>query len=102
MNHSETKLGLAIDLSRRIIECARQQEWPEVERLDRERMGLLEELFSGGAIDREDEATVAQLQSLSDLNDEALQLCARAKEAVMSDGRKLQRGKKAVSAYLKG
>ena len=100
MNPSDPKLGLAVDLSRQILGLAKQKNWPEVQRLDRERLQLLEEVFSGGSDKSNSEETAAQLRELIDLNNEAMDLCAQAKQNVLTEGRKIRQGKEAVAAYM--
>ncbi len=100
MTPSHSKLDLAIDLSRQIIELAQQKNWDEVQRLDRERMQLLEEIFSSKPDHSKDDKTAARLRELIDLNNEAMELCAQAKDGVLKEGRKIRQGKEAVAAYL--
>ncbi len=100
MTPSKSKLDLAIDLSRRIIGLAQQKDWAELQRLDRDRMQLLEEIFSSNPDHSQDDETAARLRELIDLNNEAMELCAQAKQGVLKEGRKIRQGKEAVAAYL--
>lgn len=100
MTPSDSKLSLAIDLSRQILELAKQKSWPEVQRLDRERLQLLEEAFSSNSDKSNDEETAAQLRELIGLNNEAMDLCTQARQNVLTEGRKIRQGKEAVAAYM--
>jgi hypothetical protein len=101
MTQPREKLSSAIDLSNRILELADAQEWAQVEQLDGERMELLKAVFSDPDLDRTDPEIRSQLQQVLQLNDQAVGICSNAREGLVSDGRKLQQGKEAVSAYLK-
>jgi hypothetical protein len=99
--HSEERLRLAIELGNRIIELAHLQDWSGIGQLDADRMKLLEEIFSDPDLDVADKEIRSQLQRLLQLNDEAVEICARTREALVVDGRKIRQGREAISAYLK-
>ena len=100
MTPSQSKLDLAIDLSRQILELAKQKDWPELQRLDRERLQLLEEVFSADPDHSKDDEIATRLRELIDLNNEAMDLCTQAKQNVLTEGRKIRQGKEAVAAYM--
>jgi len=99
MVYLQENIRLAVDLSRQIVSLAQQQDWPQMERLDHERMQLLKDIFSDQSLDSEEAGIKQQLQSIVDLNDEAMELCSQAKDDMLTDGRKLRRGKEAILAY---
>ncbi|MCP3671260.1 MAG: flagellar protein FliT [Gammaproteobacteria bacterium] len=99
MDHLQENIRLAVDLSRQIVDLAQQQDWPQMERLDQERMQLLKEIFSEQSLDSEESGIKQQLQSIVDLNDQAVGICSQVKDSMLTDGRKLRRGKEAILAY---
>ena len=101
MTHPQEQLGSAIKISNRILELADEQEWAQIEQLDGERMALLKAVLSDPDLDRGDPEIRSQLQRVLQLNDQAVEICAHARKGLVSDGRKIQQGKEAVSAYLK-
>ena len=99
LNSHRHMLTSVIDLSNQIIRLAEQKDWRRLEKLDQERMLLLKEVFSGGALYPVDKDTRQQLQTIARLNDRALALCSRCRERMMVDSRKLRRGREAALAY---
>ncbi len=99
MDHLQENIRLAVDLSQQIFDLAKQHNWSQMERLDHERMELLKEIFSDQSLDTEDAEIKLQLQSIVELNDKAIETCSKEKDAILTGGQKLRRGKEAILAY---
>ncbi len=101
MSQVQENLDRALDLSRRIVNLARESEWGEMEQLDLERLPILKSLFN----DPESQPVLAdyrdRLEEILSLNDQALALCGEARGAMLTKGRRLKQGRTAVAAYLK-
>jgi hypothetical protein len=96
----EQNLTLALTLSEEILRLAAEKQWSEMEQLDRERMQLLEAIFSDPEISAHKDFQ-AQIQRILALNDQAMSLCKDARGELMRDGQRLKLGKEAIRAYRK-
>lgn len=96
----EQNLKLALDLSQEIYRLAGEQQWPELEELDRKRMQTLEAIFADPEATRSD-GFEERVQQIVALNDRTVTICEEAREGVMKDGKKLKLGKNAIQAYRK-
>jgi hypothetical protein len=98
----QENLSRAIELSRRIIDLGRGEAWDEIDRLDRERLQLLQAVFENRAeLEAAGEPCRSQLQSILELNQEALNICLTARNASMDNSRAVKRGLDAITAYHK-
>ncbi|MCU7932184.1 MAG: flagellar protein FliT [Candidatus Thiodiazotropha sp. (ex Codakia rugifera)] len=100
LQHKEN-LELALELSQEIVRLAQEKAWPEMEQLDQQRLQLLKAFFSAGDFNSHDRMVEESIQSILDLNDRALAICAEARDFVMEDGRKVRLGREAIAAYQK-
>ncbi|MET0066187.1 MAG: flagellar protein FliT [Candidatus Thiodiazotropha sp.] len=101
MSRLQENLDQATDLSQRILNLARNAEWAEMERLDRERLPLLQTLFNGSEPLADVEAFEDQIQAILALNEEALVVCSQARGGMQKKGRNLKLGRVALQAYRK-
>ena len=86
-------------MSNDIVLHAKRREWEQMRQLDLQRMQLLESLFSDKDFDAEEAGVKERIQHMVILNEQALEICAQAREVVMADSRKLKTGRDALSAY---
>ena len=94
-------LDLALELSTEIIRLAREEAWSDMEQLDRQRMQILESVFSHTEIRANPQKFEDIIQQLVELNDQAIDLCAKARGAVIKEGQSLKQGREAIAAYRK-
>jgi len=99
MDHLRKDICLALDLSKQIVSLAQDKDWSQIEQLDIKRMALLKAVFSDRSLDVDEHEVKEQLQSIVDLNSEAVDLCSQAKEEMLIGGRELRLGRDAISAY---
>ena len=99
MDHLRKDIRLALDLSKQIFSLAQDKDWSQIEQLDIKRMALLKAIFSDQSLNVEEREVKAQLQSIVDLNNKAVDLCSQAKEDMLIGGRELRRGRDAILAY---
>ncbi|MBV2091940.1 MAG: hypothetical protein KUF72_13745 [Candidatus Thiodiazotropha sp. (ex Ctena orbiculata)] len=78
---------------------AQDAAWAEMEQADRQRITLLESVFSDAEFQQKSDDYRPQLRKIADLNEQALVLCADAKGKLNQQGRSLKVGRKALSAY---
>ncbi|MCU7847153.1 MAG: hypothetical protein KZQ89_03975 [Candidatus Thiodiazotropha sp. (ex Lucinoma kastoroae)] len=101
MPQHKENLKLALELSQEIVRLAEQKAWSEMEQLDSQRLQVLEAFFSAGNINSQDRMVEESIQSILDLNDKALSICAEARDFVVEDGKKVRLGREAIVAYQK-
>ncbi|MCU7876046.1 MAG: hypothetical protein KZQ84_04450 [Candidatus Thiodiazotropha sp. (ex Lucinoma borealis)] len=101
MPQHKDNLKLALELSQEIVRLAEQKVWSEMEQLDQQRLQLLEAFFSAGNINSQDQMVEESVQSILDLNERALAICAEARDYVMEDSRNVRLGREAIAAYQK-
>ncbi|MEJ2455756.1 MAG: hypothetical protein P8103_16585 [Candidatus Thiodiazotropha sp.] len=102
MDRLQENLSRAIELSRRIIDLGRDEAWDEIDRLDRERLQLLQAVFENRAeLAAAGEPCRSQLESILELNEEALDICRQARQTNMDNSRAVKRGLDAITAYHK-
>ncbi|MET0029756.1 MAG: flagellar protein FliT [Candidatus Thiodiazotropha sp.] len=98
MSRIQENLEQALDLSQRILNLARNAEWGEMERLDRQRLPLLQTLFNDP---QSPSGFEDQIQTILALNEEALAVCSQARGGMEKKGRNLKLGRVALQAYRK-
>lgn len=64
-------------------------------------IAIIRGIFSPGNVNSQDRMVEESIQSILDLNDRALSICAEAREFVVKDGRKVRLGREAIVAYQK-
>ncbi|MEL0585205.1 MAG: flagellar protein FliT [Candidatus Thiodiazotropha sp. (ex. Lucinoma kazani)] len=101
MSQHKDNLKLALELSHEIVRLAQEKAWPEMEQLDRQRLKLLESYFLTSDSKNNDSDGAESIQSILDLNNRALEICAKARGALMEDGKKVRLGREAITAYQK-
>lgn len=99
MNNYAEKLAAAVELSNRIVQVAEEKDWHQLGRLDQQRKGLLEDVFSDASRLKADSELKRAVQKIIQLNEQALHLCAESRESLSADGHKIKRGREAVAAY---
>ncbi len=101
MAEFDNNLTLALDLSHRIIELGKEGKWDQVRDLDEQRLRLLKRLFADTAMaSRRDEFKI-QIETLLELNEQAVAICAQARSDSMVSSRTAKRGMRAINAYHK-
>ncbi|MES9968756.1 MAG: flagellar protein FliT [Candidatus Thiodiazotropha sp.] len=96
----EQNLKLAFELSQEIFRLAEEEQWSELEELDRKRMQSLKAIFADPEASKS-AGFEERMQQIVSLNDRTVALCEAAREDVMRDGKKLKLGRDAVQAYRK-
>jgi hypothetical protein len=97
----EKNLNLALELSREILHHANKEAWSEIEPLDRQRMQLLESIFSDAEFKANRQVFAEFTGTVKELNDKAMEICNSARGVAMADSRKVKLGKEALVAYKK-
>ncbi|MCG8486734.1 MAG: hypothetical protein MI756_04625 [Chromatiales bacterium] len=101
MSQLQQNLSQAVELSQRIFDLAQDSAWTEMEQADRQRITLLESIFSDAEFQQKSDDYEPQLRQIVDLNEQALALCADARGKLNQQGRSLKVGRQALSAYKK-
>ncbi|MCU7891730.1 MAG: hypothetical protein KZQ78_08995 [Candidatus Thiodiazotropha sp. (ex Ustalcina ferruginea)] len=101
MSHLKENLDLALELSREIVRLAEEKAWSEMEQLDRQRMQVLESVFSDAGLKVSNREVTASIQAVKELNDKAMEICADARVVVVADSKKIRLGREATAAYYK-
>ncbi len=101
MTQLERNLNLALELSQEIVRLAGEKLWPEMDRLDQQRMRVLETIFADPDIKAGHREFEARLEQIVALNNRAVAICTEARDEVMQDGKRLKLGKEAIQAYRK-
>jgi isocitrate dehydrogenase kinase/phosphatase len=91
------RIHRAIDLSRCIQKAIGQSDWQEVEKLDRERLKLIDEYYRTTEAEHMD---AEQTRILKDLNDEIVQQLTEIRQQTQDSQLALKHAKKATHAYL--
>jgi hypothetical protein len=97
----EKNLNLALELSQEILSHANDKAWSEIEQLDRQRMQLLESIFSDAEFKANKQMLAEFTRTVMELNEKTMEICSNARGEVMADSRKVKLGKEAVIAYKK-
>ncbi|MCG7900795.1 MAG: hypothetical protein JAY99_20020 [Candidatus Thiodiazotropha lotti] len=101
MSQLQQNLNQALELSQRIFDLAQDAAWTEMEQVDRQRLTLLESIFSNAEFQQKSDDYEPQLSKIVDLNEQALALCADARGKLNRQSRSLNVGRKALTAYKK-
>ncbi len=101
MSQLQDNLDQAMDLSQRILSLARNAEWGEMERLDRQRLPLLQTLFNDPDLTAQLEGHEQQIETILSLNEQALAVCSEARGGMLKMSRNLKQGRVALKAYRK-
>ena len=95
------RVDLALELSNEIIRLARDEAWPDMEELDRQRLQILESIFKDRELQSNPKAYETDFQKIAGLNNQALTICAKARGVISQKGRTLKLGREAIAAYQK-
>lgn len=102
MTHSDNKIKLlqqALQLTRKMLDSAKQQNWEALEPIEKQRQVLLQAVFplSDDLIEAEKIST--DLQKLIDTNNELIAHCQKGKQSLQLQMRDAKFTQKAVTAY---
>ncbi len=97
----DDNLTRAIDLSHQIIDLGRAGQWDQVRDLDEQRLRLLKTLFADTAMASRRDEFKTQIETLLELNEQAVAICAQARSDSMVSSRDAKRGMHAINAYHK-
>lgn len=102
MTHSDNKIELlqqALQLTRKMLDSAKQQNWETLEPIEKQRQVLLQAVFplSDDLIEAEKIST--DLQKLIDTNNELIAHCQKGKQSLQLQMRDAKFTQKAVTAY---
>ncbi|MCG7931613.1 MAG: hypothetical protein N0C88_13925 [Candidatus Thiodiazotropha lotti] len=101
MSQLQQNLSQALELSQKICTLAQEAAWSEMEQADRQRITLLESIFSDADFQLKSDHYEPQLRKIVDLNEQALVFCADARGKLNRQGKSLKVGRQALSAYKK-
>jgi hypothetical protein len=101
LSQLQHNLSQALDLSQKIYDLAQQTAWSEMELADRQRRILLESIFEDVELKQSPDLYQPMMQRILELNEQTLALCSAARVKLNKEGRSLNVGKQALSAYKK-
>lgn len=102
MTHSDDKFELlqqALQLTRKMLDSAKQQNWEALEPIEKQRQLLLEVVFPLSDESIEIERISTDLQKLIDANNELIAHCLKGKQSLQLQMRDAKFTQKAVTAY---
>ena len=101
MSEFRLKLEAALDLSRQLLSMAESGAWSDLDEAERQRAGLLEQLFQIDARDTEDQRLLVEaVEAILALNAEIVALAEKERDRSAADLRKLRLGQQGKNAYL--
>jgi hypothetical protein len=93
-------LGAALDLSKAMLEAARDQAWSDLEGMAQRRAALLREAFKAPFSANEALEVARIIKALLQANNELLSESQRSRDKVAEERRLHARGRKASKAYM--
>ena len=94
------KLVRLLRLSEKMVECATEKDWDQLDALEHRRRVDMEECFSGKPEEGESPLIAEAISALIHLNEQLVSLVAQARSEVVSEGSQQRAAKSAVNSYL--
>jgi hypothetical protein len=88
-----------VHLSRKMLTSAQQERWPELIQMEKDRQGMLGQIFSQTISIQQAEAVAAMIRELLAIDREVIALSEAGRQQAAAQMKQLSRQKKAHAAY---